>query len=78
MGVKDKVMAHLRAIKIAAKTIDIANAIGEDERLTQNALIELDDADMVIMRSGWYLASAKGMKDDRTKPQAPEPQPPVD
>ena len=62
MGVKDKIMAHLRDIKIAAKTIDIANAIGEDERKVQDALIELDDEDMVIMRMGWYLASHKGMK----------------
>lgn len=62
MGVKDKIMAHLRDIKIAAKTIDIAQAIGEDERVVQDALLELDDADMVIMRNGWYLASHKGMK----------------
>jgi hypothetical protein len=62
MGVKDKIMAHLRDIKIAAKVIDIAQAIGEDERMVQDALLELDDADMVIMRNGWYLASAKGMQ----------------
>ncbi len=62
MVVKDKIMAHLRDIKIAAKTIDIAQAIGEDERAVQDALLELDDADMVIMRNGWYLASHKGMK----------------
>ena len=62
MSVKDKIMAHLRDIKIAAKTIDIAQAIGEDERKVQDALIELDDEDMVIMRMGWYLASHKGMK----------------
>lgn len=62
MGVKDKIMAHLRDIKIAAKAIDIAQAIGEDERAVQDALLELDDADMVIMRNGWYLASHKGMK----------------
>lgn len=62
MGVKDKIMAHLRDIKIAAKTIDIAQAIGEDERAVQDVLLELDDADMVIMRNGWYLASAKGMQ----------------
>jgi len=68
MGVKDKIMAHLRDIKIAAKTIDIANAIGEDERVTQDALLDLDEDDMVIMRNGWYLASHKGMKDDSTEP----------
>lgn len=62
MGVKDKIMAHLRDIKIAAKAIDIAQAVGEDERAVQDALLELDDADMVIMRNGWYLASAKGMQ----------------
>jgi hypothetical protein len=62
MGVKDKIMAHLRDIKIAAKAIDIAQAIGEDERAVQDVLIELDDADMVIMRNGWYLASHKGMQ----------------
>lgn len=62
MPVKDKIMQHLRNIKIAAKTIDIAQAIGEDERKVQDALIELDDEDMVIMRMGWYLASHKGMK----------------
>lgn len=62
MPVKDKIMQHLRDIKIAAKTIDIAQAIGEDERKVQDALIELDDEDMVIMRMGWYLASHKGMK----------------
>jgi hypothetical protein len=62
MGVKDKIMAHLRDIKIAAKAIDIAQAIGEDERAVQDVLLELDDADMVIMRNGWYLASAKGMQ----------------
>jgi len=62
MGVKDKIMAHLRDIKVAAKTIDIAQAIGEDERAVQDVLLELDDADMVIMRNGWYLASAKGMQ----------------
>ena len=62
MGVKDKIMAHLRDIKIAAKAIDIAQAVGEDERMVQDALLELDDADMVIMRNGWYLASHKGMK----------------
>jgi len=28
MDVKDKIMAHLRDIKIAAKTIDIAQAVG--------------------------------------------------
>ncbi len=61
MGVKDKIMAHLRDIKIAAKVIDIAQAVGEDERTVQDALLELDDADMVIMKNGWYLASAKGM-----------------
>lgn len=62
MPVKDKIMQHLRDIKIAAKTIDIAQAIGEDERKVQDALIELDDEDMVIMRMGWYLASHKGMQ----------------
>ena len=62
MGVKDKIMAHLRDIKVAAKTIDIAQAIGEDERAVQDVLLELDDADMVIMRNGWYLVSAKGMQ----------------
>lgn len=62
MGVKDKIMAYLRYIKIAAKAIDIAQAIGEDERAVQDVLLELDDADMVIMRNGWYLASAKGMQ----------------
>jgi hypothetical protein len=62
MGVKDKIMAHLRDIKIAAKAIDIAQAIGEDERAVQDVLLELDDADMVIMRNGWYLASHKGMQ----------------
>jgi hypothetical protein len=62
MDVKDKIMAHLRDIKIAAKAIDIAQAIGEGERAVQDVLIELDDADMVIMRSGWYLASHKGMQ----------------
>ena len=62
MPVKDKIMAHLRAIKIAERTAEIAQAIGEDERAVQDALLELDDADMVIMRNGWYLASAKGMQ----------------
>jgi hypothetical protein len=62
MGVKDKIMAHLRDIKIAAKAIDIAQAIGEDERAVQDVLLELDDVDMVIMRNGWYLASHKGMQ----------------
>lgn len=62
MGVKDKIMAHLRDIRIAAKAIDIAQAVGEDERTVQDALLELDDADMVIMRNGWYLVSAKGMQ----------------
>ena len=62
MGVKDKIMAHLRDIKIAAKAVDIAQAVGEDERTVQAALLELDDADMVIMRNGWYLVSAKGMQ----------------
>lgn len=62
MGVKDKIMAHLRDIKIADKTIDIAQAIGEDARAVQNALLELDDEDMVIMRNGWYIVSAKEMK----------------
>lgn len=62
MDVKDKIMQHLRDIKIAAKTIDIAQAIGEDGRKVQDVLIELDEDDMVIMRNGWYLASAKGMK----------------
>ncbi len=62
MAVKDKIMAHLRDIKIAAKVIDIAQAIGEDERAVQDVLLELDDADMVIMRNGWYLASHKGMQ----------------
>ena len=60
-NLKNKVMAHLRDIKIAAKVIDIAQAVGEDERTVQDALLELDDADMVIMKNGWYLASAKGM-----------------
>lgn len=63
MGVKDKIMAHLRDIKVAAKAIDIAQAIGEDERAVQDVLLELDDADMVIMHNGWYLASHKGMKE---------------
>lgn len=62
MGVKDKIMAHLRDIKIAERAIDIAQAIGEDERAVQDALIELDDADMVSMRNGWYLVSAKWMQ----------------
>lgn len=62
MPVKSKIMAHLRDIKISAKAIDIAQAIGEDERAVQDALLELDDADMVIMRNGWYLASHKGMQ----------------
>ena len=68
MGVKDKIMAHLRDIKVAAKAIDIAQAINEDERVTQDVLLELDEDDMVIMRNGWYLASDKGMKDDSTEP----------
>lgn len=63
MGVKDKIMAHLRDIKVAAKAIDIAQAIGEDERAVQDVLLELDEDDMVIMRNGWYLASHKGMKE---------------
>jgi|DEB0MinimDraft_10_1074344.scaffolds.fasta_scaffold13514_3 Mn-dependent DtxR family transcriptional regulator len=62
MGVKDKIMAHLRDIKIAARTVEIAQAVGEDERTVQDALLELDDADMVIMRNGWYFVSAKGMQ----------------
>jgi len=55
-------MAHLRDIKIAARTVEIAQAVGEDERTVQDALLELDDADMVIMRNGWYFVSAKGMQ----------------
>ena len=62
MGVKDKIMAHLRDIKIAARVFEISKAIGEDERTVQDTLLELDDADMVIMRNGWYLVSAKGMQ----------------
>lgn len=62
MGVRDRVMAHLRDIKIAARVPEISRAVGEDARLVQKALIELDDDDMVIMRNGWYLASAKGMR----------------
>jgi hypothetical protein len=62
MGVRDRVMAHLRDIKIAARVPEISRAIGEDESPVQEALIELDDDDMVIMRNGWYLASAKGMR----------------
>jgi myosin-crossreactive antigen len=55
-------MAHLRDIKIAARVPEIAAAIGEDARVVQAELIELDDDDLVIMRNGWYLASAKGMQ----------------
>jgi len=62
MGVKDKIMAHLRDIKIAERVPEISQAIGENERAVQDALFELDDADMVIMRNGWYLASHKGMQ----------------
>lgn len=62
MGVKDRVMAHLRDIKISARVPEISKAVGEDERVVQDALLKLDDADMVIMRNGWYLASAKGMQ----------------
>ena len=62
MELKDRIMAHLRAIRLAARTAEIAQALGEDKRSVQDALVELDDADMVIMRNGWYLASAKGMQ----------------
>jgi hypothetical protein len=65
-NLKNKIMAHLRYIKIAAQVAEISQAIGEDERSVQAALIELDDEDMVIMSSGWYLASHKGMKHDGT------------
>lgn len=59
---KDKIMAHLRYIKIAAQVAEISQAIGEDHDSVQVALRDLDDDDMVIMRNGWYLASAKGMQ----------------
>lgn len=59
---KDKIMAHLRYIKIAAQVAEISQAIGEDHDSVQVALRDLDDDDMVIMRNGWYLASHKGMK----------------
>ena len=62
MTTRDRIMAHLRDIKIAARVPEIAAAIGEDARVVQAALIELDDDDLVIMRNGWYLASAKGMQ----------------
>jgi hypothetical protein len=61
-NLKSKIMAHLRDIKIAERVPEISQAIGEGERAVQDALLELDDADMVIMRNGWYLASAKGMQ----------------
>jgi hypothetical protein len=55
-------MAYLREIKVADQVPQISQAIGESERAVQDALIELDDDDMVIMKNGWYLASAKGMQ----------------
>jgi hypothetical protein len=61
-NLKSKIMAYLREIKVADQVPQISQAIGESERAVQDALIELDDADMVIMRNGWYLASAKGMQ----------------
>ena len=61
-NLKNKVMAHLRDIKIAARVPQIAQEIGEEARMVQDVLIELDDADMVIMSNGWYLASHKGMQ----------------
>jgi hypothetical protein len=61
-NVKNKIMQHLRDIKIAARVPKISQAIGEEERSVQAALIELDDEDMVIMSNGWYLASHKGMQ----------------
>lgn len=61
MDLKAKIMSHLRAISIAAQVPQIAQAIGEYERAVQDALIELDDEGMVIMRNGWYLASRRGM-----------------
>ena len=61
-NLKSKIMAYLREIKVADQVPQISQAIGEDERTVQDALLELDDADMVIMRNGWYLASAKGMQ----------------
>lgn len=60
-NLKNKVMEHLREIKIAARVPEIAQAIDELEDPVQQALLALDDADMVIMKNGWYLASAKGM-----------------
>lgn len=61
-NLKNKIMQHLRDIKIAAQVPEISQAIGEDERGVQDALLALDDDDMVMMRNGWYLASAKGMQ----------------
>ena len=60
-NLKNKIMAYLREIKVADQVPQISQAIGERERAVQDALIELDDSDMVIMKNGWYLASAKGM-----------------
>jgi hypothetical protein len=61
MDLRSKIMARLKDIGIAERTADIAQAISEDAMEVQVALIELDDDGMVIMRNGWYLASAKGM-----------------
>ena len=60
--IRDKIMTYLQYIQIAATVEEIADDIDASKREVQAALHQLDDEDLVIMRNGWYLASAKGMK----------------
>jgi hypothetical protein len=65
--IKLKIMAYLQDIQVAARVPRIAQVTGERDRDVQSALIELDDEGMVIMRNGWYLASAQGMNYNTNK-----------
>lgn len=57
---KDVISKHIVAYLYAnprASALDISQAIGEDARRVQDALIALDDNGSVIMKGGWYSLS---------------------
>ena len=57
---KDVIDKHIIAYLYAnprASALDISQAIGEDARRVQDALIALDDNESVIMKGGWYSLS---------------------
>jgi len=58
--VKQRVLAILANAKtpVAMQLAAITEATGYDTEEVRTALIELQDADLVFLRNGWYSASS--------------------